>query len=112
MSKLVDKERLAKLAKALDARAKAAVKAEEERAKLAEAGLQTDVDSKVAQTEYDTKVAALEAEDKRIAGLVATEATARENADLGLISIYESVINVYWSRSNYIKEEKGSVCRK
>lgn len=37
---------------------------------------------------------------------------ARENDDLGLISIYESVINVYWSRSNYIKEEKGSVGRR
>ena len=36
MSKLVDKERLAKLAQALDARMKAAVKAEEDRAKLAE----------------------------------------------------------------------------
>ena len=36
MSKLVDKERLAKLAAALDARAKAAVKAEEERAMAAE----------------------------------------------------------------------------
>ena len=36
MSKLVDKERLAKLAQALDSRMKAAVKAEEDRAKLAE----------------------------------------------------------------------------
>lgn len=81
MSKLVDKERLAKLAAALDARAKAAVKAEEERAKLAEAGLQTDINTKVDQSAYDAKVKALADEDARIAGLVATEATARENAD-------------------------------
>jgi DNA gyrase/topoisomerase IV subunit B len=37
MSKLVDKERLAKLAKALDQRMKAAVSAEEQRALAAEA---------------------------------------------------------------------------
>ena len=40
MSKLVDKERLAKLAQALDARAKAAVKAEETRAKAAEQAIE------------------------------------------------------------------------
>lgn len=37
------------------------------------AALQSDIDKKVAQTDYDTKVAELEAEDVRIAGLVATE---------------------------------------
>ena len=37
------------------------------------AALQSDIDKKVAQTDYDTKVAALEKEDVRIAGLVATE---------------------------------------
>ena len=37
MSKLVDKERLAKLAKALDQRMKAAINAEEQRALAAEA---------------------------------------------------------------------------
>ena len=35
--------------------------------------LQEAIDAKVAKTDYDTKVAALEAEDVRIAGLVATE---------------------------------------
>lgn len=45
MSKLVDKERLAKLAAALDARAKAAVKAEEERALAAEQALQGAIDA-------------------------------------------------------------------
>jgi chromosome segregation ATPase len=45
MSKLVDKERLAKLAQALDARAKAAVTAEKERAEGVEAGLQASIDA-------------------------------------------------------------------
>ena len=45
MSKLVDKERLAKLAQALDARAKAAVAAEKERAEGVEAGLQASIDA-------------------------------------------------------------------
>ena len=44
MSKLVDKDKLAKLAAALDARAKAAVKAEEERALAAEGALQGAID--------------------------------------------------------------------
>lgn len=37
------------------------------------AALQSEIDKKVAQTDYNTKVAALEKEDVRIAGLVATE---------------------------------------
>ena len=45
MSKLVDRERLARLAAALDARMKAAVKAEEERAMNVEAGLQAAIDA-------------------------------------------------------------------
>ena len=45
MSKLVDKERLAKLAKALDDRAKAAVAAEKERALAAEQAVEAKVDA-------------------------------------------------------------------
>jgi chromosome segregation ATPase len=45
MSKLVDKERLAKLAQALDARMKAAVKAEEDRAKAAELAIEGKADA-------------------------------------------------------------------
>ena len=45
MSKLVDKERLAKLAKALDDRAKAAVKAEENRALAAEQAIEGKADA-------------------------------------------------------------------
>ena len=48
MSKLVDKERLAKLAAALDARAKAAVKAEEERAMAAEQAIDVKADANAA----------------------------------------------------------------
>ena len=48
MSKLVDKERLAKLAAALDARAKAAVKAEEERAMAAEQAIDAKADANAA----------------------------------------------------------------
>ena len=44
------------------------------------AALQSAIDAKVAQTDYDTKVAALEKEDERIAGLVATE-TARAKGE-------------------------------
>ena len=45
MSKLVDKERLAKLAKALDDRAKAAVAAENERALAAEQAIEAKADA-------------------------------------------------------------------
>ena len=45
MSKLVDKERLARLAAALDQRAKAAVKAEHDRAVGVEEALQADIDA-------------------------------------------------------------------
>ena len=48
MSKLVDKERLAKLAKALDQRAKAAVQAEKERAMAAESGIKGTADANTA----------------------------------------------------------------
>lgn len=91
MSKLVDKERLAKLAQALDARAKAAVKAEETRAMGVEAQLRTDVDAKVAKTDYNAKVAALVAEDERIAGLVTKEAEDRANADSALSERLDAV---------------------
>ena len=43
--------------------------------------LQSEIDAKVAQTDYDTKVAALEAEDVRIAGLVATEQSRATGAE-------------------------------
>ena len=45
MSKLVDKERLARLAAALDQRAKAAVNAEHDRAVGVEEALQADIDA-------------------------------------------------------------------
>ena len=48
MSKLVDKERLAKLAKALDDRAKAAVAAEKERAMAAEQAIEAKADANAA----------------------------------------------------------------
>lgn len=44
----------------------------------------TAVGAKVAQSDYDTKMGELDAEDERIAGLVSTEATAREEADADL----------------------------
>ena len=51
MSKLVDKERLAKLAKALDDRAKAAVAAEKERALAAEQAIEAKADANAAAIE-------------------------------------------------------------
>lgn len=43
--------------------------------------LQSEIDKKVAQTDYNTKVAALEAEDVRIAGLVAAEQKRAEGVE-------------------------------
>ena len=43
--------------------------------------LQSEIDKKVAKTDYDTKVAALEAEDVRIAGLVAAEQKRAEGVE-------------------------------
>ena len=45
----------------------------------------------VKQSDYDTKVAALEAEDERIAGLVATEQSRAEGIETGLNSRLEKV---------------------
>lgn len=46
--------------------------------------LEGKINAKVAQADYDTKVAALEAEDERIAGLVATEKSRAEGVEAGL----------------------------
>ena len=99
MSKLVDKERLAKLAKALDQRAKAAVKAEETRALQAEARIEGKADQNataiaainneengiLAQAKGYTDAAATEL-DKRIQTKVSTsvyeaKVTELENKD-------------------------------
>ena len=126
MSKLVDKERLARLAKALDNRMKEAVEAEATRAKAAEAqalkdakaytdgkitevnGAATElgervdaleqfksdqeqnnadqlaaINGKVAQADYNAKMELLDAEDERIAGLVAAEETRATGVEAG-----------------------------
>ena len=83
MSKLVDKERLALLAKGLNDKMKAAVKAEQDRAKAAEEALQGAIDLKVAKTDYNAKVAELVAEDARIEGLVASEQERAEGVEAG-----------------------------
>lgn len=60
------------------------------------AALQEAIDAKVAKTDYDTKVAALEAEDVRIAGLVATEqqrATGVEKTLDDRLKVVEGDIN-------------------
>lgn len=46
--------------------------------------LEGKINAKVAQADYDAKVAALEAEDERIAGLVATEKSRAEGVEAGL----------------------------
>ena len=83
MSKLVDKERLALLAKGLNDKMKAAVKAEQDRAKAAEEALQGAINLKVAKADYDVKVKALEDEDLRLAGLVASEQERAEGVEAG-----------------------------
>ena len=56
--------------------------------------LQSDIDKKVAQTDYDTKVAALEKEDARIAGLVATEQTRATGAEKTLSDKIDAINGV------------------
>ena len=77
MSKLVDRERLARLAAALDARMKAAVKAEEQRAMGVEAGLQAAIDAinhaetgilKQANAYTDEKIAEIDEINGNVAG--------------------------------------------
>jgi hypothetical protein len=102
MSKLVDRERLAKLAAGLDARMKAAVKAEEERAKGVEEGLQGQIDAiengdngilaqaKAYADQEDAKIEKALADEKddsidgSLANKIKKEATAREEADEAL----------------------------
>jgi hypothetical protein len=99
MSKLVDKDRLAKLAAGLDARMKAAVKAEEERAKGVEEGLQGQIDAmkssdtgilaeaKKYADEEDAKIEKALADEKddsidgSLANKIKNEVAAREDAD-------------------------------
>lgn len=60
------------------------------------AALQEAIDAKVAKTDYDTKVAELEAEDIRIAGLVAAEQERAEGQEKTLINrldVIEPIIN-------------------
>ena len=106
MSKLVDKERLAKLAAALDARAKAAVKAEEERAIQAEEGLQGAIDAinnaengvlaqakKYANDQDAAQKKVLDAEDQRIAGLVSSEEERAMGVEAGLQEAIDAINN-------------------
>jgi hypothetical protein len=94
MSKLVDKERLERLAAGLDARMKTAVKAEEDRAKLAEQGLQNAIDAinngesgilASAKAYADEKDAAmkevLDEEDQRLDQAIKDEASRADAAE-------------------------------
>ena len=58
------------------------------------AALQSEIDKKVAQTDYDTKVAALEAEDVRIAKLVADETTRATGAEKTLSDKIDNINKV------------------
>lgn len=68
---------------AIDAVAKDLSDFEDEQAEK-EAAQDAEIAAKVAQAAYDVKVAALEAEDERIAGLVATEQGRAEGVEQGL----------------------------
>ena len=90
MSKLVDKERLAKLAAALDARAKAAVKKEEERAMAAEQAVDAKADANIAAIaaiNNETTGLLKQAKD-HAQGLVDGEKDAREEKE----GVFESRI--------------------
>jgi len=96
MSKLVDKTKLQKLAQALDARAKAAVEAEQTRAQGVEQGLQTSIDAinntstgiLAKAKEYadglnngaGEEIEALKTKDGELQAAIEAEATARNNA--------------------------------
>ena len=97
MSKLVDKERLARLAAGLDARMKAAVKKEEDRAKGIEEGLQGQIDAitngdngvlaqakKYADDQDAAQKLILDAEDKRLDQAIKDEAASARAAEEAL----------------------------
>ena len=87
MSKLVDKERLAKLAKALDARAKAAVAAEKERALAAEQAIEAKADANAAAiTTINNAETGLLAQAKTYADGVANTEKERAEKEEGLLS--------------------------
>ena len=111
MSKLVDRERLAQLAAGLDSRMKAAVKAEEDRAKLAEKGLQDKIDAiengesgilavakKYADDQDAAQKAILDAEDQRLDQAIKDEASRAdgvEKAQAQRIEALESFKNAH-----------------
>ena len=135
MSKLVDKERLAKLAKALDERAKAAVAAENERALAAEQAIEAKADANAAAieainhaetgilaeakkfaTEEDAKVAqaaeeargVLEGRIETLEGIVSGE----EGKTLGQIIEDVAGNTAAIEKLNGTAEEEGSVAKK
>ena len=135
MSKLVDKERLAKLAKALDDRAKAAVAAEKERALAAEQAIEAKADANAAAieainhaetgilaeakkfaTEEDAKVAqaaeeargVLEGRIETLEGIVSGE----EGKTLGQIIEDVAGNTAAIEKLNGTAEEEGSVAKK
>ena len=87
MSKLVDKERLAKLAKALDARAKAAVAAEKERALAAEQAIEAKANANTAAiTAINDEKTGLLKQAKDHADTVANAEKDRAEEQEGLLS--------------------------
>ena len=135
MSKLVDKERLAKLAKALDDRAKAAVAAEKERALAAEQAIEAKANANAAAieainhaetgilakakefaTEEDAKVAQAAEEARGILeGRIATlEGIVSGDEEVTLGDIIEDVAanTAAIGKLNGSAEEEGSVAKK
>ena len=122
MSKLVDKERLARLAAALDQRAKAAVKAEEERAMAVEAELQADIDAinhaetgilAQAKAHVATEIEKVNGDNAAVVGRVealeeADEAMQAEiNAAAGKVAANEAAIN----KLNGAADAEGSIAK-
>ena len=118
MSKLVDKERLAKLAKALDDRAKAAVAAEKERALAAEQAVEAKADANKASIDAinNAETGLLKQAKDHAQGLVDGEkerAEEQEGILLGRIETLEGIVgeNDEGSLSDLINSVAGNTAK-
>ena len=115
MSKLVDKERLSKLAKALDERSKNLVNTETERALAVEQGLRNDLTSEIARATgkerelhaaITEEVATRVSEITRVEDLVNAETERSQQAETGLGQRIDSLnTKVTEVESNYKSED-------
>jgi hypothetical protein len=111
MSKLVDKERLAQLAKALDERMKAAVKAEKERAEVAEARIEGKADANAqAIAAINNENTGLLKQAKDYAdGQVAVEKQRAEGIEAGLAGRIETLEGKFTGEGSVTSQIEAAV---